>query len=128
MGQTATSTTGTPHIKTFVAPAYPAVARKNRIQGATSSEIKVRTDGMVDSVRVTMAHPVFGAYVEKALQQWRFEPIPVATSLKVTVRFWLDGCEKVPAELVGETRVEANLPESVDIRTCPEPVEVITVD
>ena len=111
----------------FVAPAYPAAARKGRMQGTTTTELQVRPDGTVDSPNVVMAHPIFHDYVEAALKQWVFEPVPKLTALKVTVRFWLDGCgEPAPnqkrEQLFGETLIQAALPDLVEVRTCLEPI------
>jgi TonB family protein len=118
--QTLTGTATTLHIKKFVAPAYPSAARKNRMQGTTTSELQVRADGTVESVKVVMAHPVFHFYVEKALRQWLFEPSVKSTPLTVTVRFSLDECQGY--EESSETLVQAELPDSVEVRTCLEPI------
>lgn len=131
LAQTPSKTGTALQVKRFVAPAYPAAARKGRMQGTTASELQVRPDGTVDSVKVVMAHPVFQEYVEAALKQWVFEPVPRLTTLKVTVRFWLDGCgEPAPnqtrEQLFGETLVQADLPDLVEIRTCLEPVITTT--
>lgn len=115
------------HIKTFVAPSYPAKARKSRIQGSTITEIKIGADGAVDSVGVVSAHPIFVDAVETALKRWVFDPIPQATTIKINVRFWLDGCDEQNGPYFGETLVIANVPDNVDVRTCIEPV-VVTND
>ena len=127
LSQTSVETSGTLRVKKFVAPAYPVAARKNRMQGTTTTELQVRLDGVVDSVKVTMAHPVFHDYVEGALKQWIFEPIAKPTAIKVTVKFWLDACGESAASkpsepIFGETLVQADLPDSVEVRTCLEPV------
>jgi TonB family protein len=112
------------HVTRFVAPGYPAVARKNRVQGTAASEVHIRADGSVESVDVTMAHPVFRDYVRKALKLWVFEPTGTPTTLRVTVRFILDDDDsyKISDEARPETRVQANLPDMVSVRTCSDPV------
>ncbi len=119
-GQTPTGIPETLHLKKFVAPAYPALARKNRIQGTTTTELHVRPDGIVESVKVVTAHAIFHEYVEAALRQWVFEPAKRSGDLKVTVAFKLD-CDEVHAERLAETHVQADLPTFVEVRTCPEP-------
>jgi TonB family protein len=119
--QTPTAISSMPHVSRFVAPAYPSKARTGRMQGETTSEVQVRTDGTVDSVNVTMAHPVFREYVQDALKQWKFEATGKTFAQTVTVRFWLDGCDDKTFP-VGETRVQADLPQLVEVRTCAEPV------
>jgi TonB family protein len=104
------------HVTKFVAPAYSLKARTSRVQGETTSEVQIRADGTVDSVNVTKAHPFFREYVQSALKQWRFEPTGTTFTQEITVRFRLDVCDKdFPA---GETRVQADLPQLVEVRTC----------
>ena len=112
-----------PNVAKFVAPAYPWRARAARIQGETTTELHVRANGTVESVNVTMAHAIFRDYVEAALKQWEFEPTGKMFVQKVTVRFSLDGCDDIRSsisDLYRETRVQARLPQLVEVRTCPE--------
>jgi len=119
-----------PHVTKFVAPAYPWQARKARIQGETTSEIQIRADGTVESVNVTMAHAIFRDYVQAALKQWEFGPTGKPFIQKVTVRFSLvDGCDDVRSsspDVYRETRVQARLPQLVEVKTCLEPTIVET--
>jgi TonB family protein len=125
LGQAPTGAAETLHVKRFVAPAYPAVARKSRMQGTTTTQLHVRPNGTVDSVKVLMAHAVFHDYVEAALRQWVFEPSEGSVELKVTISFKL-GCDEVHAQRSAETQVEADLPGFVEVRTCSEPVVTST--
>ena len=114
-------------VKKFVAPAYPAAARENRMQGTAITELQVSADGTIGSVKVVDAAPLFRDYVEAALKQWVFEPIPQPAILRVTVKFFLDSCGKAAPhqeapQLFGETLVQAELPGMVEIRTCLKPV------
>jgi hypothetical protein len=90
------------------------------MQGTTMSEIQVREDGTVGSIKVTMAHPFFRDYVQSALMQWKFAASSKPFVQKVTVRFWLEDCKSGKADARRETRVEAELPELVEVRTCSE--------
>ena len=117
-----------PHVTKFVAPAYPWKARVVRMQGETTSEIRVRADGTVESVNVTMAHPFFRDYVSVALKQWEFESNGKMFTQRVTVRFSLDDCHDVhsiDANAYRETHVQAQLPQLVDVSMC---AELITTD
>ena len=93
------------------------------MQGTVTSEILVRADGTVDSVKVTTSSPIFRDYVETALKQWEFEPIGKAFAQVVIVRFSLvDGCDNIRSSDAGayrETRVQAHLPGLVEVGTCP---------
>jgi TonB family protein len=117
--QTPSSPVSLNHVTKFVAPVYPSKARFSRVQGEATSTIQVRADGTVDSVNVTMAHPFFREYVLSALKQWEFEPTGKPFAEKVTVRFWLDVCNDKSFP-IGETRVQAKLPQLVEVQTCGE--------
>jgi TonB family protein len=92
--QTPSPSVSSHHVTKFVAPVYSSKARTSRVQGETTSEVQIRADGTVDSVNVTVAHPFFRDYVQSALKQWRFEPTGATFTEKITVRFWLDICDK----------------------------------
>ena len=109
-----------PHVAKFVAPAYPWKAREIRMQGETTAELKVRADGTVESADITNAHPFFRTPVQSALNQWRFEPTGQPFVQKVTVRFRLDDCAHIQIDAYKETRVQADLPQLVEIATCPD--------
>ena len=86
------------HVVRFVAPAYPALARTGRMQGKVTASIHINGDGSVASTTITMAHPVFHRYVEKALNQWKFEPVGVPATLDVVVDFKFDECRHVKSD------------------------------
>ena len=86
------------HLVRFVAPAYPALARTGRMQGKVTASIDINRDGSVASTTITMAHPVFHGYVEKALSQWKFEPVGEPATLDVVVDFKIDECRQVKSE------------------------------
>jgi TonB family protein len=120
--QVPAETAPTLHVKKFVAPAYPVLARYGRIQGTTTTDLQVRADGTVESVKVTMAHPVFHSYVQKALRQWLFESSARSATLTVTVKFSLSDC--IGHESSAETLVQADLPSAVEVTTCLAPITV----
>jgi TonB family protein len=119
-GQTSANSTSILRVKKFVGPAYPAAARKNRMQGTTATELHVRSDGTVDSVKVVMSHPVFHDYVEAALRRWVFEPATGSGNLRVTVSFKLQACDEGLRST--ETRIEADFPDLVEVTACLDPV------
>lgn len=110
-----------PHLMKFVAPSYPWKAREIRMQGETTTELKVQSDGTVESANITMAHPFFRGPVQSALKQWRFEPTGQSCARKVTVRFRLDDCSHIKTDAYKETRVQADLSQLVvEVATCPD--------
>ena len=111
------------HLIRFVAPAYPALARTGRIQGKVAAELHVNADGTLASSVVTMSHPVFRRYVEKALSEWRFEPLSEPATLDVVVDFKIGDCPHASSEAsLRETRVTADLPGHVEVGTCADAI------
>jgi hypothetical protein len=97
------------------------------MQGETTTDLRVRADGTVESAEVTMAHPFFRGYVEAALKQWEFEPTGKTFIQTVNVRFSLGDCRHVHssnANAYRETHVEAHLPQLVEVTTCTDPITV----
>lgn len=121
LGQTQDNAIQALHVKKFVAPVYPATARKARIMGRTTTELQIRADGKVDSAKILTAYPLFADPVETALKRWVFEPIPKPATLQVNVQFSLGGCDEPGFPSSGETVVLADLPENVDVKSCVEP-------
>ena len=119
-----------PILLTFVAPAYPRVAKEKRMQGTAVTEITIGTDGKVIDVKTVSAHPVFAGYVVLALKQWRFKPLPKESALRITTKFeFLDddcseGTDKHP--IIAETHVSADLPTLVRVTTGLPCVETST--
>jgi protein TonB len=77
-----------------VAPAYPELARKVRLEGLVILEAVIDVLGNVTSTRVLRGHPLLDQAALDAVQQWRFKPatlngeaIPVV--MTVTVQFKL---------------------------------------
>jgi TonB family protein len=59
---------------TRVAPAYPELAKKMRIQGVVKVEAVVRPNGTVKSTRVVGGNPVLVDAAADAVSKWKFEP------------------------------------------------------
>jgi TonB family protein len=95
-----------PVVARFVAPAYPRIAKDNRIMGTTVTDITVSAEGRVSDAKIISAHPVFANYVLSALRQWQFRASRAEYHLKVTVQFDLvddcsDGTDKHPLTSTG---------------------------
>ena len=115
-----------PAVVRFVAPAYPRLAKDNRIMGTTVTDITVNAQGRVREAKIISAHPVFTNYVLSALRQWEFRASHAEYHLKVTVQFDLlddcsDGTDKHP--LTSETSVSAELPGTVHVSTAARCME-----
>ena len=71
-------------------PAYPAFAKRNRVQGAVQLSAVIASNGKLTNIQVTKGHAVLVLAAVEAVKQWRYEPsmidgraIPVATRILV---------------------------------------------
>jgi TonB-like protein len=127
--QTTSLATPSHRVARFVAPAYPWLARKVRIQGETISELRVQTDGVVETVNVITAHPMFQNYVQKALEQWIFESSSQPFMQIVKVHFVIADCRDIRSlnpDAYKETAVSADLPQFLEVKTCGDIVVTTT--
>jgi protein TonB len=77
-----------------VAPVYPAVAARGKIEGVVILEIAIQPSGRVEDVRVLRGIPLLDAAAVDAARQWVFAPtlyrgVPVSVTMTVSVRFSL---------------------------------------
>ena len=55
-------------------PAYPDLARRARIQGSVTLQVKVRTDGSVEVQKILEGEPILAEAAKEAVQRWRARP------------------------------------------------------
>ncbi len=75
-----------------VAPVYPAVAARGKVEGVVILEIAIQPNGRVEDVRVLRGIPLLDAAAVEAARQWVFAPtlfrgVPVSVLMTVSVRF-----------------------------------------
>jgi protein TonB len=75
-----------------VAPVYPELAARGKVEGVVLLEVSIRPDGRVDDVRVLRSIPLLDAAAVQAARQWIFTPtllggVPVSVTMTVSVRF-----------------------------------------
>jgi periplasmic protein TonB len=75
-----------------VAPVYPEVAARGKVEGVVLLEVSIRPDGRVDAVRVLRSIPLLDAAAVEAARQWIFTRtllggVPVSVTMTVSVRF-----------------------------------------
>lgn len=58
-------------------PAYPEVAKKAGIQGVVRLQVKVKTDGSVEVVKVLEGEPVLADAATEAVNRWRARPATI---------------------------------------------------
>lgn len=84
----------TPRKVTDVAPVYPVLAQRMRVDGVVILEATIDARGVVQAARVLRSVPLLDQAAVDAVRQWRFEPAllnnqPIAVLMTVTVRFTL---------------------------------------
>ena len=77
-----------------VAPVYPDVAARGKIEGVVILEIAIQPSGRVEDVRILRGIPLLDAAAVDAARQWVFAPtlyrgVPVSVTMTVSVRFSL---------------------------------------
>lgn len=77
-----------------VAPVYPAVAARGKVEGVVILEIAIQPNGHVEDVRVLRGIPLLDEAAVDAARQWVFAPtlfrgVPVSVMMTVSVRFSL---------------------------------------
>jgi TonB family protein len=73
-------------------PAFPALARQNRVSGVVDVEATVDATGRVTSVTVARGNPLLTTAARQAVMQWRYRPAridgnPVEAKVQVKVNF-----------------------------------------
>ncbi len=87
---------GEPRIIHKVQPAYPAEAKKDKLEGIVLIDVRIGKDGKVADARVKSGHPTLAEAALAAVRQWRYEPVlgpdkkPVEVALTITINFRLD--------------------------------------
>ena len=79
-------------METYVAPKYPARARRRGITGMVDVRFIINADGSIGSLEVVNAErgEIFAESAVDAVRQWRFVPRDEAITSRVTLRFDLD--------------------------------------
>jgi TonB family protein len=70
-----------------VAPFYPELAKRMRLQGIVKVEAVVRPNGTVKSTRILGGNPVLTQSAIDAVNKWKFEPSPEETTEVVQLTF-----------------------------------------
>jgi len=79
-----------------VQPAYPALARSARVQGAVVLQAVISKQGTIENLVVLAGHPLLVPAALNAVRQWRYQPYilnaePVEVETQITVNFSLAG-------------------------------------
>ena len=85
-----------PPVRTsYVAPEYPEIARKARVEGTVIIEAIIGIDGRVENARVLKSSPLLDSAALAAVRRWEYTPTllngdPTAVIMTVTVQFNLN--------------------------------------
>jgi TonB family protein len=85
--QTSSPSTSERKVTARVAPVYPELARRMRLQGTVKIEAVVKPNGTVKSTRVLGGNPVLVDAAAEAVNKWKFESGPSETAEIVQVTF-----------------------------------------
>ncbi len=94
-GDKSAKAVGEPRIIHKVQPAYPAEAKKDKLEGIVLIDVRIGKDGKVADARVKSGHPTLAEAALAAVRQWRYEPVlgpdkkPVEVALTITINFRL---------------------------------------
>jgi TonB family protein len=83
----APSSTNERKVASRVAPFYPELAKRMRLQGVVKVEAVVRANGTVKSTRILGGNPVLVQSALDAVNKWKFEPGPDETTEVVQLTF-----------------------------------------
>src|ERR1700722_293519 len=87
-----------------VAPVYPPMARKARIQGTVILRVQISKSGNVENIQLVSGHSMLAPAAIEAVKQWEYKPYllngePVDVETRVTLNFTIAG--NPPADGVG---------------------------
>jgi len=85
--QSSSTSTSERKVTARVAPVYPELARRMRLQGTVKIEAVVKPNGTVKSTRVLGGNPVLVDAATEAVNKWKFESGPSETTEIVHVTF-----------------------------------------
>jgi TonB family protein len=70
-----------------MAPAYPELARRMRINGTVKLEVIVAPNGVPKSPKALGGHPLLVQAATDAISKWRWAPSTVETTELIEVKF-----------------------------------------
>jgi len=77
-------------VKMRVAPAYPELAKRLKIDGVVKLEATVNADGKVTAVKTLSGSKALAQAAEDAVSKWKFVPGAAASTEEVEVNFALE--------------------------------------
>ncbi len=76
-------------VKARVAPIYPDIAKRMKIEGTVSVQVTVDATGKVSDAKSVAGNLILAPAAEDAVRRWSFEAGPGTAKMKVEVNFVL---------------------------------------
>jgi TonB family protein len=74
-------------VKVRVAPAYPEIAKRMRIQGDVKLSVTVDADGKVTDIKEVSGNRMLSVAAEEAVRQWKFQQGAGSATMQVSINF-----------------------------------------
>lgn len=74
-------------VRIRVAPVYPEIARKMKLNGTVRVEVVVSANGSVKETKVIGGHPILVTSAVDAVKKWKFDPASAETTGILEIRF-----------------------------------------
>jgi protein TonB len=109
-----------------VAPNYPEMAKRARVQGTVILEATISPQGRVSEVKVLRGVPMLDEAAMGAVRQWTYSPtmlngVPVPVIMTVTVNFRLDGSGGADMSTQRTVKAPKEEPKATKPEPAPEP-------
>jgi len=76
-------------VKSRVAPVYPELAKRMKIEGEVRLSVTVDAEGKVTDVKAVSGNHMLSSAAEDAVRKWKFEPGPGSFTVEVALTFAL---------------------------------------
>ena len=78
---------GSRHVRHYVRPMLPEIARKMNLRGAVKLEVEIAPDGRVTTVKALGGHPLLVDGASQAVKSWQFDITTQPTVGELTIVF-----------------------------------------
>jgi TonB family protein len=74
-------------IRIRVAPVYPDIARRMKLNGTVRLQVVISPDGKVKETKVIGGHPILVTAAVDAVKKWKFDPASAETTGILEIKF-----------------------------------------
>lgn len=76
-------------VKSRVPPVHPEIAKRMKIDGLVTIEVKVDAEGKASEVKTLSGNRVLSSAAEEAVRHWKLEPGSGQSTVEVSINFSL---------------------------------------